>query len=57
LNFFLGILSTGFVNTIVSPPLIKVAELATSLLTVISPFFKAFFRADLVVIISNNPTP
>jgi hypothetical protein len=41
----------------VSPPLIKVAEVAITSLTVIYCFFKAFFNADLVIALLKIPTP
>jgi len=44
-------------NLIVSPPFIKVAEVARIPLTVMYCFFKAFFKADLVKVILKIPTP
>ena len=41
----------------VSPPLIKVAEVAITSLTVIYFFFKAFFKADLVKATLKIPIP
>ena len=41
----------------VSPPFIKVAEVAMTSLTVIYCFFNAFFKADLVKAILKIPTP
>ena len=41
----------------VSPPLIKVAEVAMISLTVIYFFFKAFFKADLVKATLKIPIP
>jgi hypothetical protein len=41
----------------VSPPLIKVAEVAITSLTVIYCFFRAFFKADLVKATLKIPIP
>ena len=41
----------------VSPPLIKVAEVAITSLTLIYSFFKAFFKADLVNATLKIPIP
>ena len=40
-----------------SPPFIKVAVVAITLLTVMNFFFSAFFRADLVKAAMKIPTP
>lgn len=56
-NCFRGVFSSGMVSVMLSPSLINVAVVAVTLLTVISFFFKAFFRADLVSAAVKIPTP
>jgi len=41
----------------VSPPIIKVAEIAITSFTVIHCFFNTFFKADLVKAALKIPTP
>jgi len=57
INFFLKLTFSGIDNLIVSPPFIKVAEVAITSLTVIYCFFKAFFKADFVKATSKIPIP
>ena len=56
-NSFLGFICSGIESVMCSPPLIKVAVVATVLFTLIYSFFKAFFNADLVGIVLKIPTP
>jgi len=57
ISLFLGLTSFGMNILIVSPPLIKVAEVAITLLTLMYFFFNAFFNADLVIVTLKIPTP